>query len=493
MKRKLLVLGSLIAVIILAACGLSTGCKTAATAETTATTAAAAVTETTAAAVETTAAAETTAASTGGTVDFQALYAEVSKLQGEEALKFFNSLPEKGLKGLDIIKFFVDLPVSPANKQINQILTDEGFKQYLDAYPKGDMFDNFKWEIGMGAQIVGPVTKQNLKIPFSDYIPVADGPIGDASKTYKIGSVVPNFEHPWMLNYIDAEQWEADRHPNLEFQAISYEWDLAKASTIVDQFIAEKVDGILFWALTEAPSGPPVQRAEEAGIPVVSVDRLTGYKDITSRVSGNFPANGAQCGMYLVWKLAQEGSLKANIVMLRKPLGSTADAVRTGHFLTVLSYFPDINILQSFHDADNQEDAFKNAQNALQAFDNIDVFFGTGDSEALAALEATKMAGRLTSREGGKKIIYLSIDDSREALTDVKNGEFEVNTPYSPTVSDIGIRVLINIITGAVKMPYNVMTPDIPMVTQNGDVIFGLQTQKPDQWYEYAWGAEPTK
>lgn len=491
MKGKLLIPINILTVAVLIVAFTSIGCGTALSTETT-TVSEVLATETTA--TETTAAETTVAENTStGTVDFEALYAEVSKLQSQEALDFFNSLPEKGLKGLDIIKFFVDLPVSPANEQINQILVEEGFQQYLDAYPKGNMYDNFNWEIGMGAQIVGPVTGQNLKIPFSDYVPVAEGPIGDSSKTYKIGSVVPNFEHPWMLNYIDAEQWECDRHPNVEFTAISYEWDLAKSSAIVDQFIAEQFDGIVFWALTEAPSGPPVQRAEEAGIPVVSVDRLTGYTDITSRVSGNFPANGAQCGMYLIWKLAQEGDLNANLILLRKPLGSTADAVRTGHFLKVLSYFPEINILQSFHDADNQEDAFKNAQNALQAYDNVDVFFGTGDHEALAALEATKMAGRLNSREDGKKIMFLSIDDSREALTDVKNGEFEVNTPYSPTISDIGVRVVINLFTGAAEMPYNVMTPDIPMVTQNGDVIFGLQTQTPDEWYMYAWGAEPSQ
>jgi len=128
--------------------------------------------------------------------------------------------------------------------------------------------------------------------------------------------------------------------------------------------------------------------------------------------------------------------------MLRKPLGSTADAVRTGHFLKVLSYFPGIEILKSYHDTDNREEAFTNAQSALQAYPEIDIFFGTGDHEALAALEATKMANRMDSRKDGKKIMFLSIDDSKEAITQVKDGLFEVNTPYTPLISDIGMRVL---------------------------------------------------
>jgi len=155
----------------------------------------------------------------------------------------------------------------------------------------------------------------------------------------------------------------------------------------------------------------------------------------------------------------------------------------------VLSYFPGIKVLQSYHDTDNREEAFTNSQNALQAFKELDVFYGTGDHEALAALEAVKMANRMNSRKGGKKIIFVSIDDSKEALTNIKKGQIEVNTPYTPLISDIGTRVLINIIIGK-DMPHNVITPNIPMVTQKGDVIFGLGTQTPDEWYEYTFGPQ---
>lgn len=482
MKSKFLFLSSIITVIALLVCGVLAGCTTTALTETTG-----AAEATTTIAAETTAAEAETTAAAGGAVDIAALYAEVADLQGEEALNFFNSLPEKGLTGPEIIQFFIDLPISQANQQIYKLFADEGFEPYLTGYPKGTMFDNFNWEKGMGTTITGPFSKLELKLPFSDYVPVKEGPIGDESKTYKIGVTFHGFSHPWLINWADAAKWEGDRHSNIDMKVLDAEFDNEKMSSHFDQFIADKVDGIVVWPMVEAPTGPPAQRAIEAGIPVVSVDRLTGYKDITSRVTGNFPANGAQCGMYLIWKLAQEGDLNANMVMLRKPLGSTADAVRTGHFLKVLSYFPGINILQSYHDTDNREEAFQNAQNALQAYDDIDIFYGTGDHEALAALEAVKMANRMESRDGGKKILFISIDDSKEALTNIKKGEIEVNTPYTPLIADIGVRTLINILTGT-EMPYDVITPNIPMVTQNGDNIFGLATQKPDEWYQYTFG-----
>jgi ribose transport system substrate-binding protein len=419
---------------------------------------------------------------------FADLYNEVAELEGEEALAFFESLPSKGVKGAEVIEFFIDLPLSDANDQIYDLFEEEGFQFYLEKYPRGDFYEGFQWEKGMGTEIVGPFSKQELKLPFTDYIPIPAGPVGDPDKTYKIGCTFHGFSHPWLINWADAAKWQAEQHPNVEMKVLDAEFDNAKMASHFDTFIAEGVDGILVWPMVEAPTGPPAQRAIEAGIPVVSVDRMTGFEGVSSRVTGNFPANGAQCGMYLVWKLAQEGDLDANVVMLRKPLGSTADSIRTGHFIKVLSYFPGINILQSYHDTDSREEAYQNAQNALQAYDNIDVFYGTGDHEALAALEAVKMANRMNSRSGGKKILFISIDDSKEALTNVRKGQIEVNTPYTPLISDIGARALINIIADREKMPYDIITPNIPMVTKDGDTVFGLETQTPDEWYQYTFG-----
>lgn len=430
---------------------------------------------------------ETPAAQASGDTQFQALYDEVSTLQGDQALKFFESLPDKGVTGPDVIKFFIGLPISQANQGVYDLFQKEGFQMYMDGYPSGQPYEGFQWKSGMGTEFTGPYSKLSLKLPFADYVSLPAGPIGDPNKTYKIGVTFHGFDHPWLIDWADSAKWEADRHSNVQATVLDAQYDNNKQSQQFDTFISQGVDGILVWPMVEAPTGPPAQRAIAAGIPVVSVDRLTGFKDVTSRVTGNFPANGAQSGMALIYELGKEGSLNANMVMLRKPLGSTADAVRTGYFLKVLSYFPGITILKSYHDTDNREEAYANAQAALQAFPQIDVFFGTGDHEALAAWDATKLAKRVNSRPGGKHIIFLSIDDSKEALSHVRAGDFLVNTPYTPLIADIGMRVLLDIVAGK-KMPHDIITPNIPMVTKNGDVIFGLQTQTVKDWWQYTFG-----
>lgn len=423
------------------------------------------------------------------TKDLSPFYKEIKGLSGKEALEYFEKLPGKGLSNSEILEFFINIPMSSANKQINKIYKEEQFDKYMSTYPRGRTFDDYKWTKGNGTNFKGQFSDLDLKLPFSDYIHIPDGKVGDTNKIYRIGVAIHGFDQPWNVSLADAAKWQADRHSNVEIDVKDGQWDNNQIADIIDSFILQKVDGILTWPLVESDTTiAPVKRAIEADIPVVSVDRMTGLEKTTTRVTGNFPANGAQCGMYLIWKLASEGNFDVNVALLRKPLGSTADAIRTGHFLRVLSYFPEIKIVKSLHDNDSTAEAYANAELALSEIPEIDVFFGTGDHEAIAAYDAAENALRLNSRKNNKKIIFLSIDDSKTAVSRVKNGKFELNTPYTPLISDIGMRALINIITNNKSMPHDIITPNIPMITKNGEVIFGFQTQTPDEWYEYTFG-----
>jgi|GEM_PF-590696 len=426
-----------------------------------------------------------------GSADLAALVAEASKLSDLEALKFFESLGSKGLSDAQIIQFFIDLPLSKANEQIYKIYTDQGLANYAASYPHGKFYEDFEWKPGMGKEIVGPYTGNKLKLPFSDdYVPVPEGPIGDPNKTYTIGMVSGGLNDAWIANYQDSIGYEASRHSNVKMMIMDYNFDMNLYVTQMDTLIAKKVDAIVTWPMIEASSAPPIERAEKAGIPVLTSDRVTAYKDVACRISGNFPANGAQNGMYLVWKLAQETDgkqIKADIVLLGKPAGSTADTIRCGYFLKVLSYFPGINVLQYYHDQDSREQSYINAQNAFASYPNIDAVFSGDCNKAAVAYQACQEAGRLNSREGGKKVIILSIDDSKEVFSLMDKGAIEMNTPYTPLTGDIQLRAAIKIITGE-DVPQDIATPNIPMVTLDGAKIFGLQTQTPDQWFQYTFG-----
>ncbi len=412
-------------------------------------------------------------------------YSKVADLSGQEFLDYYNKL---GLEGQAALDFWKNLPLSKANTQIYDLYQKEGFQLYIESYPSAPHYDGYAYKGGPGTKIKGPMSKQDLALLFADYVSLPKGPIGDPSKTYKIGYTIHGFNHPWLLNNADTAIWQANLHSNVKLTVLDPEFDNAKQARQVDTWIAQGFDGILIWPMVEAPTGPPIERAVGKGIPCVSVDRMVGTQKVTSRVTGNFPANGAQQGMYLVHRLVKElGKVEGTVLMIRKPLGGTADSQRTGHFLKVLSYFPGLKIVGSFHNPSSRPDSFQQVQDALMAHPKLDVLFCTGAEQGMGAVQAVDMANRWDSREGGKRIIVLSNDDLREALNAIDEGKMAMAAPYTPLLGALGMRTLLKIVAGE-KMPKDITTPDLPMITKTKENVLGVETVSVNEWEPHAYG-----
>lgn len=386
----------------------------------------------------------------------------------------------------ELIEHYAEMAEDMPNDSVRQLYERDGFRDYLEYYPTGELVDGFVWEPGMGAEFTGPYSKLSIKAPFTDYLPLAEGPILDPNKTYRIGFVFHGFNHPWLVSLADTVAWEAARHPNIELEVIDAEFDDSRMGQVIDTWIAKQYDGILLWPSREAPMGPPVDRAIRAEIPVVSVDRRTASQNISSEVLGNFYANGLQQGLFLD-AVADDGA----IVLNRKDLGSTADSIRTGAFLEVIGHTPGFEIAGNYHTNSQRTLSFQATADALQALDRFDISFNTGGEEALGALGAIEEANRLQSATNGGKILILANDDAREILAEVEAGNIDMVAPYTPLIGDIGLRALIGHIGAREGLgeapPKLILTPNLPMITRDGITIEGIQTLTPSQW-PYGYG-----
>jgi len=379
---------------------------------------------------------------------------------------------------------------SMTNPAVKAIFAKDGFAQELEAYPVGKLADGFVWKPGMGASFVGPYSKLPIKAPFTDYLPLPDGPVLDPKKTYRIGFVFHGFNHSWLVSLADTAAWEAARHPNVQIDVIDAQYDDNKMAQVIDTWVTKKYDGIVLWPQREAPMGPPVDRAIAAGIPVVSVDRRTSSDKVSSEVTGNFYANGVQQGMYLNEVLKGQG----NLVLTRKDLGSTADSIRAGGFLQVIGGSPGYKILGSYHVNSDRTLTFKTTADAMQAFKEVSAVYTAGGEEAMGALDAIREAKRLNSAPGGKKIVIVADDDSKEIMREVKAGNIDMVAPYTPLIGDLGVRAVIRHIgfkAGLLKEapPKLILTPNLPMITKTKMTIEGVQTLTPDEW-PYAFGPD---
>lgn len=418
--------------------------------------------------------------SVAGNIDWQ-------KIKTLKDIAFIRYVESLDLKGQEALNFWKNIPISTANKQVYRMFRKEAFAIYMNKYPKPRIkVPEFK--AGMGTGITGPMSKQKLKLPFTNYYPLKKGPIGDPEKIYRIGYTIHGFNHPWLLNNADSAIWEASRHSNVKLTVLDPEFDNNKQIQQIDDWITKKFDGIMIWPMQEAPTGPSVMRAIGKGIPCVSIDRMVGTHKVNARITGNFPANGTQQGMYLIHRLLKEkGKVEGNVLLIRKPLGSTADAMRTGHFLKVISYFPSIKILGSFHNSSNREDSFKQVSDALNIHKELDAIFCTGAEQSMGAAKAVDLAKRWNSRDDNQRIIILNNDDLYEALKAIEDDKIGMTAPYTPLLGALGMRVLLKIISG-VKIPQDVITPDLPMITKEKENIFGVETISVEEWTPYAYG-----
>jgi len=380
------------------------------------------------------------------------------------------------------------------DKDIEEFFEEQGFREMLMHFGGenqilGELYGGFKWEPGMGEEFVGEISDLPYKDLFTDYIPLPEGPILDPNKTYRIGFTNLGLAHPWLLANAENALWEASRHSNIEFELMDGEFDDSKMNQHIDTWVAKEFDGIMIWPAKEEPLAAAVQRAADAGIPSVDMDRKVNNSYIYHIVP-NTPENGLQNGLYVIWKTLAGGG---NIALSRKPLGATTDAGRTGFFIQVLGSFTGYNIVASYHTDSNAVKSYEAIKDALQANKDLDIVFTTGDEEGKGAVQAIIEADRMDTGKYGKILVVFS-DDSREVLKMVEEGSVDQNSPSTPLTGAIGLRLLINqigvkegIIPEDEALPQYIILPNVPMVTKEKEIIFGIETQIPEEWV-YGYG-----
>ena len=62
-----------------------------------------------------------------------------------------------------------------------------------------------------------------------------------------------------------------------------------------------------------------------------------------------------------------------------------------------------------------------------------------------------------------------------------------MTAPYTPLLGALGMRILLSKLAGE-KLPQDITTPDIPMVTKEKENVLGVETFTVDEWARYAYG-----
>jgi ribose transport system substrate-binding protein len=201
-----------------------------------------------------------------------------------------------------------------------------------------------------------------------------------------IGASLLTGQHPFYVSLIGAMKEEAQKN-GVKLDVVVANQDLNKQISDVEDFLNKRVDGIILSPVDSRGVKAAVLKAQQAGIPVITVDIAAQGVDVTAHVASDNYAGGVKAGQLMAKVLGGKGE----IAIIDYPVvQSVID--RVSGFRQAISAFPGIKMV-AVQPGITRAEALAAAQNILQAHPGLDGIFGFSDDAALASVVAAKSAG----------------------------------------------------------------------------------------------------
>ena len=237
-----------------------------------------------------------------------------------------------------------------------------------------------------------------------------------------IGLTLPSLSHPFFV-YLQKNVMDEAEALGVEVIAIDAENVAAKQMSIVEDFIAKGVKGVLMSPIGEDALVPAVEALNEAGIPVATVDRKVAGGDVFVHVGADNVEGGRVAARYLIEQLGGKGK----VLELEGTPGASPAIDRKAGFDEVIASDSEVEILVS------QTAKFERAmgqsvmENLLQVHKDFQGVFAANDEMILGSVEAMSAAGVDLSQ-----VVTIGYDAIPDALTYIKDGKLNATIEQFP-------------------------------------------------------------
>jgi ribose transport system substrate-binding protein len=213
--------------------------------------------------------------------------------------------------------------------------------------------------------------------------------------------------------------------------------DASKQTQQIEDFIASKVDIIMFAAASPSGLVPAVQEANKANIPVITFDGsiTEGAAKLLAFVGMDNIQAGVQAGKWAKTYIEKNLGAKANVVILDFPQSSVVCGNRVKGFKSVLQGMAGVKIVSQQDGKASRTESMSVMENILTANKKIDLVFGINDDTIFGAVAACEAAGR-------NNIVFVDVGWSKELFDKLKAGDkyvkaSAVQNPYLMGVAAI--------------------------------------------------------
>ena len=252
--------------------------------------------------------------------------------------------------------------------------------------------------------------------------------------TVTIGFAQVGHESDWRTASTDSclSVFSADNGYDLQF--VDCDNDSAVQLEAVRGFIEQDVDYIIIDPIVSTGWDTVLTECEEAGIPVIVIDRTIDDSDkYVSWVGSNFKTEGLAAGEWLKAYTDAKGISDVNVLVIEGSTGASATIGRTDGFKEIADA-NGWNILDSQTGDFTQAGGQEVMESYIKSYEGkFNVVVCQNDNEAFGAIDAIEAAGKTVGSDiANGEIMVISFDTTHAGLQDVLDGKIECDVECNP-------------------------------------------------------------
>lgn len=280
-------------------------------------------------------------------------------------------------------------------------------------------------------------------------------------KTIKIGLTLMDYNFTFFQDMLAMAKMTAE---DMDIELIDFDGggNPAQQLSQVEDMIAMGVDAIFLNPVDTAAIVPAVQAANDAGIPVITIDVRAAGGDVLSHVASDNVEIGRMAARYVVELLTEKnGAPEGTVVIVGYPqITSMRDRVEG--FKEVMESEAGITLVQRDPIKLNVADSLNVAEDILNEYSpgSIDVIFGANSQTSLGILSAVESANRTD-------VAIVGVDEDPDLISAMqRKSQFMAAIVQSPTdMGKLGVEFAVKAANGE-NTPKEVAT-EIELVNQD--------------------------
>lgn len=243
------------------------------------------------------------------------------------------------------------------------------------------------------------------------------GAAASGAKKVTIGFAVSTQNNPFFVTMAKSVEEQAKK-ANVDVKIVDAQNDPAKQSNDVTDLIESKVDVLIINPVDSAAISNSVIAANQAKIPVITVDRSSDKGEVTTHIASNNVKGGEMAADYIVKKIGEA----APVLELEGIPGASATRERGEGFHKIADQKLKVLAKQSANFDRTQ--GLTVAENMLQANPDAKAIFAHNDEMALGAIGAAKSAG--------SKLLIVGFDGTADGLKAIQDGDMAATIAQQP-------------------------------------------------------------